>query len=797
MKDFPVIKITIFFITGIVIQSYFPSGLLIDFIILCSLGILFIISILFRRRHSFRLISAVLILSIAFLAGYTSENLEQKSTLLIPDSVYVLKDFSAYGRIENIDLPVDESFSFLLKTDSINTGNSGKIKVNLLCKLSDKNYDKIYNKIFPGNRIAVKGIYRKGREERNPGEFDYNKYLHSKNISGIVFIDNPENMTILDNRTDLFKAEIFSFRKSLNKIISELHDSETAGLLKGLLLADRSDINFETRSQFINAGVAHILAVSGLHVGFIALIFYAVLGRLNFYFRSVLVLSGIFLFMFITGAPASVIRAAVMAAVLIVAFLLNRTTNIYNSLSVAALLILSINPSEVFNPGFQLSFSAVLSLAYFYPILRKGILKAGINNRVVKNFLLFCAVSVSAQIGTIPFILNYFGKLSVVAIFANLVVIPLAGVIIGTAILTITLFPVSVWISSVYANANNLFSHLMFTFISFAGKLEYAFIVIKNYSSIDAVIFYLFTFGCIFIIRYLSSFKAKVFVVLFTLANIGLYTTFDDSELLANNMLNVYMVDIGQGDSFLIKFPDNETALIDAGDAVPGFDNGERVIMPLLDRFGIKKINYGFVSHIDADHYGGFVSLIENKTIKKMYKPFPDNQSEKDLRFERFLKKKSIPFKYYSKKEIKIGNTVIFILNNPQYESESRFSSNNGSGILKIVYGNTSFLFTGDLDMTGEKYYEKEYRNFLDVDVLKVSHHGSKTGSSMEFISLTSPKMSLVSCGIQNKFGHPSDEVINRLRDSNSLIFRTDKNGGVLLQSDGNMISKVNWKNNY
>jgi competence protein ComEC len=337
----------------------------------------------------------------------------------------------------------------------------------------------------------------------------------------------------------------------------------------------------------------------------------------------------------------------------------------------------------------------------------------------------------------------------------------------------------------------------MFTFISFAGKLEYAFIVIKNYSSIDAVIFYLFTFGCIFIIRYLSSFKAKVFVVLFTLANIGLYTTFDDSELLANNMLNVYMVDIGQGDSFLIKFPDNETALIDAGDAVPGFDNGERVIMPLLDRFGIKKIDYGFVSHIDADHYGGFVSLIENKTIKKIYKPFSDNQSEKDLRFERFLKKKSIPFKYYSKKEIKIGNTVIFILNNPQYESESRFSSNNGSGILKIVYGNTSFLFTGDLDMTGEKYYEKEYRNFLDVDVLKVSHHGSKTGSSMEFISLTSPKMSLVSCGIQNKFGHPSDEVINRLRDSNSLIFRTDKNGGVLLQSDGNMISKVNWKNNY
>jgi len=797
MKDFPVIKFTLFFIIGIVLQSYFPLNLQSNFIILCSLIILFIVSLIFNTRRFFRLISAVLILFIIILVGYTSNNIQQKSKNFIPDSIYVLKDFTAYGEIENIDLPVDDGFSFLLKTDSIKTGCAIKIHVNLLCKLSDKAYNRVYDKIFPGNRIAVKGIYRKGREERNPAEFDYNKYLHSKNISGMVFIDNSGNLNILDNRTDIFKAEIFSIRKNLNKLLSELHNRETAGLLKGLLLADRSDINFETMSQFINAGVIHILAVSGSNVGFIALVFYVVFGRLNFYFRSVLVLSGIIVFMFITGAPASVFRAVVMAAVMIIAFLLNRTTNIYNSLALAALIILFINPSEIFDPGFQLSFSAVLSIAYFYPIIRNGILNSGLNNRIVKNFLLFCAVSVSAQIGTLPITLNYFGKLSVVAIFANLIVIPLAGIIIGTAILTIALFPVSAWISSVYANANNLFSHLMFTFVNLVGKLEYAFIGIKNYSSTDTLIFYLFTFGCIFLLRYFSTVKAKIILVLLMLTNIGLYTIFDDSKLLPDNILNVYMIDVGQGDAFLIRFPDNETALIDAGDAVLDFDNGERIVLPLLEKLGIKKIDYGFVSHIDADHYSGFVSLIENKVIKKIYKPSLDSQSEKDLRFERFLKNKNITTEYYSKKEIKIGNAVIFILNDSQNGSAPPLSSNNRSGILKIVYGNTSFLFTGDLDMTGEKYYRDEYRNFLDIDVLKVSHHGSKTGSSNEFINVTSPKIGLISCGDQNKFGHPSNVVIDRLTDINSLIFRTDKNGGVLLQSDGFTIKKITWKNNY
>ncbi len=797
MKDYPVIKFTLFFIAGIVLQSYFSFSLSLNLLIIGITLFVFLLIFIFEKKKSSQAVSSILLLLIGSFIGYTSENIQQLNRCFIPDSIYVLKEFTAYGNVENIDLPGKDGFSFLLKTDSICASKKIETQVNLLCKLSDVKSNEIFNRLLPGNKIKIIGTYRKGREERNPWEFDYNKYLHSKNISGTVTIRKLNDITVLDKETDLFKNAIFSIRKNLNHVITKLHTKETAALLKGLLLADRSDINFETKTQFINAGVVHILAVSGLHVGFIALIFFALFGRLNLYLRSILTITGVLLFMLITGVPASVFRASVMSIIIILAFLSNRTTNIYNSLAVAALLILTINPSEVFNPGFQLSFSAVLSIAYFYPIISRGIIKLGIKNNAVKYILLFAAVSVSAQIGTLPFTLNYFGKFSIVAIFANLVVIPLVGIIIGTAITSIALFPVAIWAASVFASANNFFSHLLFKIVEFAGSLKYAFIEIKNYTSTDAMIFYLFILAGIFLVKYLSSVRAKVIFVLLIFGNIILYSTLDDTELLAKNKLNVYMIDVGQGDSFLIKFPDSKTALIDAGDATPTFDNGERIILPLLNKLGIDNIDYGFVSHIDADHYGGFVSLIENGKIRKIFKPPPDSQMKKDLRFEKYLMEKNIPIEYYSKKEIRISNTLIFILNDSLYESSSTLSSNDRSGLLKIDYGNTSFLFTGDLGKKGERFYQNKYKDFLNVDVLKVGHHGSKSGSSPEFISVTSPDISLVSCGIKNKFRHPAEEVIDRLNNSNSLIYRTDKEGGVLLQSDGITIDKIDWKNNY
>ncbi len=374
----------------------------------------------------------------------------------------MVRDFTAYGHISEISLPSQNGFSFLLKTDSLSAGSIVNARVTLLCRFRDDSCASLYARLEPGNNIKITGTYRKGREERNPGEFDYNKYLHSQDISGILTVYEKNDLSVISHDVYTVKSIIFSARKYIDKIITSMHTEETAALLKGLLLADRSDISFETRDQFVDSGVVHILAVSGLHAGFIALIFFALLGRLNLYLRSILTITGLIMFMFLTGIPASVFRAVVMAVVMITAFLLNRSTNIYNSLSIAALILLVINPFEIFNPGFQLSFTAVLSIAYFYPRFEKLINSSLTKNRHLKSVLLFGALSLSAQVGTFPITVYYFGKYSLVALLVNLAVIPLAGIIIGTAIATLIIYPCSVWAASVYAAAGNLFSRMLF-----------------------------------------------------------------------------------------------------------------------------------------------------------------------------------------------------------------------------------------------------------------------------------------------------------------------------------------------
>jgi len=485
-----------------------------------------------------------------------------------------------------------------------------------------------------------------------------------------------------------------------------------------------------------------------------------------------------------------------MSIVILLAFMTNRTTNIYNSLAVAALIILIISPSELFGAGFQLSFSAVLSIAYFYPILRKQIYKSVLDNSFLKYLLLFTAVSISAQVGTLPFALFYFERLSLLSVLTNILVIPLTGIIIGTIIITLVLFPIFPWAASVYAWANNFFSILLFRIVEFTGTLKFSAIEFRNFSLLDTLLLLVFILTGIVLFNYLNSTKSKIIFGLLILSNIIVYSTLDNSEILEKNKLNVFMIDVGQGDSFLIKFPDGKTALIDAGNATRFFDNGERVILPLLKQLGIDKIDYAFVSHVDSDHYGGFVSLVKQGKIRKIFKPRPERNVKKDMLFEDYLRTQYVDVEYYSNRIIRVGNTEIFILNNKMTES-GMTSYNNKSGILKIDFGKNSFLFTGDLEKEGENQYLELYGKFLNSDVLKIAHHGSKTSSSAAFLKTVSPQISLISCGIKNKYKNPSPEVLAGLSDINSRVSRTDKEGGVLLQSDGTIIKKVDWKNYY
>ncbi len=796
MKNYPIIKISVFFICGIIIEKFFRLPL--PFLLISLFSSLVILIILFSKfSHQKNLILIISFIAVSSIAAVSFNHFSEEQQY-ISENIFKENKVKAFGTISRIDLIREGEVRFYLSSDSILFPTEKFSKPYLLlCRLkeSSKKYlDKFYNKIEPGNKILIEGTYTKGREERNPGEFDYNKYLHSKGISGTLTSYNIEDVKVLNNSKNIFSSYLFYIRKNIDDQISDLHNKQTAALLKGLLLADRSGIDPETKTEFINSGVIHVLAVSGLHVGFIILICYVLFGRFNIYFRSILTIVLLFLFLVITGMPSSVFRAVVMAAVFIIAYLTNRSTNIINTLAIAALIILAINPADIFEPGFQLSFSAVLSIAIIFPLLQKGIKSIKIKNKIVKNIILFAAVSVSAQIGTMPFTLFYFGKLSLIAILANLIVIPLVGFIVPIAIFTLSVAPVLHGFAVVYAAANEVLTAILFKIVALSGNFNYSYLNIYNFTIWDSLVFYILITAALIFWGKFTSAKSKTIFSLLIILNLLMLIKLDNRNLLSPGKLNIMMIDVGQGDSFLLRFDNGETALIDAGNATSYFDNGEKIIMPLLDRLNIKKINYAFVSHLDADHYGGFISLIKNKRIKILYKPVIDSSLEKDKRFEKYLHEENIPIEYYSKSSMKIGGAKIYFLNDTSSAGYKYLSTNDKSGTIKIVYGKNEFLFTGDMEAHAEKYYTSRYKNFLHADLLKVAHHGSKTSSSEDFLNYVKPKISLISDGIKNKFHHPSALTLQKLEKIKSKIYRTDKSGAVLLQSDGDSIKVIDWR---
>jgi competence protein ComEC len=560
------------------------------------------------------------------------------------------------------------------------------------------------------------------------------------------------------------------------------------------LLADRSKIDYDTKTRFINSGVIHVLAVSGLHVGFIAVVFIFLFGRFNIYLRSFLTIAGLLAFMFITGVPPPVFRATLMAVIIIIAFMLNRSTNLFNSLALAALIILFIDPEQLYNPGFQLSFSAVLGIALVFPPLERVIKKINFNPKLISYILLFMTVSFAAQIGTLPFTLIYFGKLSVVALIANMFVIPLIAVIVGLGIFTLILTILLPFLAEFSATANDLFTSLLFFIVRTSGGFEYSFIRIRDFSVIDALLFYIILIFTIFYLKKFKSFTAKSAIIVLAAANFYIFSSLDNKNFFSDNKLSVFAIDVGQGDAILIRFPGGETALIDAGDATPFFDNGERVILPLLDYLDIKQVDYAFVSHLDSDHYGGFVSLIHAGKIKTIYKPPLDTSLSKDIKFEKFIVENDVRLNYYKKEIIDIGGVRIYTLNHPEDFSSQGYSTNDKSGVKKLVYGNTSFLFTGDIERKVETVFASRYKDFLKSDVLKAAHHGSKTSSTPQFVNYVSPSISIISAGIMNRFNHPSPEVVARLKSIGSEIYRTDKYGALLFESDGESITFSDWR---
>lgn len=795
MNDYPLIKFVTAFIFGLILSSFLEVSLEILIVLLLIFLISAIILFIFNNSTD-NLFSTTSIFIAVILVGliYISADKISEPTYQFEDKF--IKNVLVDGRVEQIELP-GKKLILNVNVDKTIKGNSiVEQNYSIICNLSydEEVIHKILGKLSPGNRIVVLGNISIPPNQKNPGEFDYREYLKSKNISALFNSYSPMDFVIVDYKVNFISALIFDVRYAVALKLKELYSERTAGLLKGLLLADRSEIGYDVKEGFVKSGVIHVLAVSGLHVGFIVLILVFILGRFNIYLRITFTIIGLLTFMIITGLPPSVTRATIMAVLLLVSYLRSNKQNNFNTLALAAFIILIFDPTQIFNPGFQLSFSAVVSIFVFYPKISKAINDRNITNKLLRYILLFVGLSLAAQIGTIPFTIYYFEKLSLISLAANLFVIPMIGIILGLGIVTIIIGSFSLELAYLFSLTNEFIVDSLFMIVNILSSLSISHLSFPNYSTWDgAVYIILLTILTIYFKKLITLTAKSVFVILIA-ANLLVWSNVDNKKLMPDEKLSVLFVDVGNSESAIIKFPNKKTAMVNFGGGSDNYNTGDAVLIPLLNRLGIDKINYGIISHLNRNKYLGIIPFIEKNLIDTLLIP---NVYGSDIELELFLNyliDKNIIPQYINKNKITVGNSRIFLLDELHKSEYAYFNPMNRSTPVKLQYGKNSILLMSGVEKRGETLLLEKKNMFLKSDVIQVANYGSNVSTTPELLHAVNPTYSIISVGLGNIMEYPSDEVLELISLNNIKLFRTDNEGAILFISDGNKFEYVDWR---
>lgn len=681
------------------------------------------------------------------------------------------------------------------EVESIRT--EGKAYVTIL---ADKRRHERPAHIPYGSTLTFRTVVQAPGAERNPGEFSYREYLVLNNIYATMTVRGYANVTVSAERNGnpFFEYIIFPSKAFVVKNIRTVMTGDEMYFLIGLLLGDRTELSDDIKIAFMNTGTIHVLAVSGSHVVLVAEIIVVLVGlfRLPRVPRILLVMVMLLYYMYLTGATPSVVRATLMMLVMMLGKLYQQRTDIYNLLGVSALIILLIEPKQLFDVGFQLSFSAVFSIVYFYPKLNALIprIPEPLEEIHLMQWLwqLF-AVSLAAQVGTLPFTAYYFGRVSIVSLLANLVVVPLVGVIVTIGLSGALLGIISMWAASCYSEVNQVIAVVTLKFVKWAEQVPYAVVDTATFGWKETI-FYSVLIGMLFHLGQRSVVKRYLFAGL-AAANIFLFLDLQRTE---SQELRVAFLDVGQGDGAVIRFPDGKVVLVDAGPWAPDNDAGEKVIAPYLRRNGISAIDAVITTHPHADHLGGVPYLLRSFSVREAIDQGQHARSKLYDSYEQMLGR--IPRHIVRAGDmLEFGGARLYVLHPTasfiDADSSNGYSDLNGSSVVfKLQYGTTSMLFTGDAETDAEEQMVRLYGDFLHSDLLKAGHHGSSTSSSEGFISYVRPTDAVVSVAQFNKFRHPSKKVIARLEAYGVRVHRTDKEGAVIFVSDGATIRPHEWR---
>lgn len=794
----PALKLALLLISGVLAARHLSLSPVVLYGFIAVLLCVYLM-VTFLRKDSFvpALALNFIVIAIGFFL-HTMQLEKIESARLLPQKEH--ETISFQGRIDVEPFEKGAYHQLVVKTSSVVLdGRKQNIIRRILVYAKTAADSVLCSNLHLGSVVAVRGILEPFPASRNPGEFDYGRYLELQEIEGVARVTEKNGIQIIDSSEGFSLGVLFaSLRRSCSGVLERYSAPEQANFLKGVLLGDRGDIAPELKQSFIDTGTIHILAVSGFNVGIIALICFSIFSLFRLPKIVIVIATAVVILahMFLTGATASVVRATIMASVLLIGALIERKTDIYNSLSVAALIILLWDPKQLFDVGFQLSFTAVFSIVYFYPLLVQWIKKTPERYGKFKGIdytLKLLALSLAAQLGTIPFTAYYFGRVSVVSLVANLVVVPLVGFNTMLGFITIAVSFVSPWVAGCYAVSNNMLVTALLSCVRIASKVPLAYVETANLTASFPFFYYIGVVG-IFNLnkpRFVKS-ALVLFLVVLNVATFGNVFAYKEPALVLT------VLDVGQGDALLLELPNGKHILVDAGAKSYTYDAGEKVVVPFLKRKGINSLDAVCITHAHSDHLGGVSSVLRHIQMNRIIEANVSNTGELYKQIKDIAQELNVPMQGVSAgAALDFDPDVRIYVLHPRLPADSTARLNNASIVLKVVYGKTSLLLAGDVELGAEEKIMERYGPLLASDVLKVGHHGSVTSSSANFVQKVKPTFAIISVGRYNKFGQPSPLVIENLKAHNVKIQRTDHAGAVIMRSDGASIERVRWRRTY
>lgn len=793
MKTLPAVKFVLALSAGIILGSWvsITPSLLVSFTFL----LLLIIFGSFLSRYigvgitKIPLAKSSPILLLIILFGWSSATLHLKP-IDYPEEQLIIKGIifePAYksDALQRIPLRIIEVRSV--------QGERLRFSGKIWCNLPNVN-----DKYHLGETLLLKGTLRPFQQKRNPGQPDFKGFYEKNNYIGEFAVIQD-----LSDRIPKTRKPIRQLVLNYTFTVSEKLFRDNAPLINALITGIRRDIPSDFSESLRLTGLSHLIALSGLHVGFIIALCwgFGALFHLPYRMRILLTLIVLGIFLSIVVPRSSTIRAVLMGVTFLSSPLFKRWSHPVNTFAFSALIILLIKPLELFDVGFQLSYAAIGGIILFHKHIEAN--KHKVYRRRGKWMRLMTvyigvpfAYSLSALAMTLPLTSYHFGTLSIGAAFFNLIALPMLVVIYAGTIITFILYPIFAGFTMILADGINLFIVIWMSFIQFGAQI--APVVAKSFSPLMVVLSILLTI-------YLGTrqpekkFALKLLVAMLIFSSIALANSHTHQKL---KKIEIWFLDVGHGDAAVILLPPKQCLVIDVGNQVR--NNKYHPVINLMSVAEHKKIDLLILTHLHADHIGGAINLLETQEIDLIVRSSGTSTTATSRRLLELIDEKEIPEKMvFANSHIEgFEPLIIKILNPPEGAERWKLNDQSVVALLQFHFPNgdtLNALFTGDIEKRAERHIVDKYN--IQADLLKIPHHGSHNSSSLEFLRMVNPRDGIFSSSSRARYGQrlPADVILMQYQELGIKTHFTNIEGAIMFQIKkvGGKFEwvKVDWRN--